>query len=291
MQSVALMIAFAQLVSVGAFAPLPMMNHRSKVIGLRCVSQGSVSPNLVLRPFQDKSALKIISGLKNFNSASVSQVVKAASAGGATHVDIACSAELVNLARSLTDLPICVSSVDPKEFVAAVEAGASMVEIGNYDGFYGEGRVFSAEEVLRLTRETRALLGDRIPLSVTVPHTLALDQQVSLAIELEAAGADIIQTEGGMPMKPSTGGLQGLIEKAAPTLAATAAIAKAVRIPTMAASGISYLTAPLALAAGAAGVGVGSAINKLNSDIAMVAAVREIKEAMQEARVRDPSRR
>ncbi len=100
-------------------------------------------------------------------------------------------------------------------------------------------------------------------------------------------------------MKPSTGGLQGLIEKAAPTLAATAgvltpvarfhpvelifdilvtflsrpAIAKAVRIPTMAASGISYLTAPLALAAGAAGVGVGSAINKLNSDIAMVGAL------------------
>jgi hypothetical protein len=30
------------------------------------------------------------------------------------------------------------------------------------------------------------------------------------------------QTEGGMPMKPSAGGLQGLIEKAAPTLAATA---------------------------------------------------------------------
>jgi hypothetical protein len=55
-----------------------------------------------------------------------------------------------------------------------------MVEIGNYDGFYGEGRVFSAEEVLRLTRETRALLGDRIPLSVTVPHTLALDQQVDI---------------------------------------------------------------------------------------------------------------
>ena len=39
---------------------------------------------------------------------------------------------------------------------------------------------------------------------------------------LEKAGADIIQTEGGMPMKPSAGGIQGLIEKAAPTLAATA---------------------------------------------------------------------
>lgn len=54
-----------------------------------------------------------------------------------------------------------------------------MVEIGNYDGFYGEGRIFSSEEVLRLTRETRSLLGDRVPLSVTVPHTLALADQVN----------------------------------------------------------------------------------------------------------------
>jgi thiamine monophosphate synthase len=53
-------------------------------------------------------------------------------------------------------------------------------------------------------------------------------------------------------------------------LAATAAISQAVNIPTMAASGISSVTAPLAIAAGASGVGVGSAVNKLNSDIAML---------------------
>jgi len=268
-----------------------MMKRGTAVSSLRCASESPILPSVVLQPFQQKTALKVISGLKNFDSDSVSKVVRAAAAGGATHVDIACSAELVRLARSLTDLPICVSAVDPQGFVAAVEAGANMVEIGNYDGFYGEGRIFSAEEVLQLTRETRRILGDRIPLSVTVPHTLALADQVALALDLEAAGADIIQTEGGMPMKPSTGGLQGLIEKAAPTLAATAAISKAVGIPTMAASGISYLTAPLALAAGAAGVGVGSAVNKLNSDIAMVAAVRQIREAMHEARVRDATRR
>ncbi len=32
-----------------------------------------------------------------------------------------------------------------------------MVEIGNYDGFYAEGRVFSAEEVLKLTKRTRLI--------------------------------------------------------------------------------------------------------------------------------------
>ncbi len=53
-----------------------------------------------------------------------------------------------------------------------------MVELGNYDCFYGDGLTFSAEDVLRLTYETRFLLGSSIPLSVTVPHTLDLPEQV-----------------------------------------------------------------------------------------------------------------
>jgi DhnA family fructose-bisphosphate aldolase class Ia len=36
----------------------------------------------------------------------------------------------------------------------------------------------------------------------------------------------------------------------------------------------------MAIAAGAAGVGVGSAINQLNSEVAMVAAVRSLVEAL-----------
>jgi hypothetical protein len=46
------------------------------------------------------------------------------------------------------------------------------------------------------------------------------------------------------------------------------------------ASGISSVTAPLAIAAGATGVGVGSAINQLNSEVAMIAAVRGLVEAL-----------
>ena len=48
----------------------------------------------------------------------------------------------------------------------------------------------------------------------------------------------------------------------------------------MCASGISNVTAPLAIAAGAAGVGVGSAINRLNNEVAMIAAVRSLVEAL-----------
>jgi hypothetical protein len=119
----------------------------------------------------------VIAGLQNFDVENVAAVVIAAEKGGATHVDIACDPELVKLAISLTDLPVCVSSVEPDAFVAAIEAGAHMVEIGNYDSFYESGRVFSAAEVLELTRKTRELL-PFVTLSVTIPHTLPLVDQV-----------------------------------------------------------------------------------------------------------------
>jgi hypothetical protein len=166
----------------------------------------------VLTEFNAGRALKVIAGLQNFDVENVAAVVIAADKGGATHVDIACDPELVKLAISLTDLPVCVSSVEPDAFVAAIEAGAHMVEIGNYDSFYESGRVFSAAEVLELTRKTRELL-PFVTLSVTIPHTLPLVDQVSLAEKLEAEGADIIQTEGGTSVSPASPGVQGLIEK------------------------------------------------------------------------------
>ena len=230
--------------------------------------------------FENRSALKIISGLTNLDRRNVADVVQAAQQGGATFVDIAADADLVRLVRSLIDLPICVSAVEPDRFVTAVEAGADLIEIGNFDTFYAQGRRFEGPEVLALTKETRSRL-PHITLSVTVPHILTLDAQVQLAEALVAAGADIIQTEGGTSSTPAHSGTLGLIEKAAPTLAAAHAISRAVSVPVLCASGISDVTAPMAIAAGAAGVGVGSAVHKLNDPLAMVAVVRSLVEAMQ----------
>jgi hypothetical protein len=185
----------------------------------------------------------------------------------------------VRLVRSQIDLPICVSAVEPELFVAAVAAGADLIEIGNFDSFYARGRRFEAAEVLELTQKTRALLPE-ITLSVTVPHILPLNEQVDLAQALVAAGADIIQTEGGTSSQPVHAGVVGLIEKATPTLAAAYSIARAVSVPVLCASGLSSVTVPMAIAAGAAGVGVGSAINQLNDEVAMVAAVRALVEAL-----------
>lgn len=226
-----------------------------------------------------RRAIKIISGLNNFDTEHVTAVVKAAEQGGATFVDIAANPDLIRTVRQSIRLPICVSAVEPKKFVEAVAAGADLIEIGNFDSFYAQGRQFSAGEVLALTRQTRTLL-PTIPLSVTVPHILELDQQVQLATELVNAGANLIQTEGGTSSDPDHAGTLGLMEKAAPTLAAAYEISRSVDIPVLCASGLSNVTAPLAIAAGASGVGVGSAVNRLNDPLAMVAAVRSLVESL-----------
>lgn len=231
------------------------------------------------RAFEQAQVLKVISGLNNFDADRVAAVVRAADRGGATFVDIAADPDLVRLMRQETSLPICVSAVEPEQFVVAVNAGADLIEIGNFDSFYAQGRRFEAPEVLELTRQTRALL-PHITLSVTVPHILELDQQVQLAEDLVKAGADIIQTEGGTSSQPVHAGTLGLLEKAAPTLAAAYEISRAVDVPVLCASGLSNVTVPLAIAAGASGVGVGSAINQLNSEVAMIAVVRSLVEAL-----------
>lgn len=238
----------------------------------------TIHPNL-LQAFAQGHALKIISGLTNFDRTSVLAVAKAAQQGGATFVDIAADAELVRQVSQHISLPICVSAIDPEAFLLPVAAGATLIEIGNFDAFYAQGLKFEAKDVLALTQRTRELL-PHITLSVTVPHTLSLNEQVQLAEDLVSLGADIIQTEGGTSSQPTHAGSMGLIEKATPTLAAAHAISRAVSIPVLCASGISDVTAPMAIAAGAAGVGVGSAVNKLNDEIAMVAAVRSLRESL-----------
>ena len=242
-------------------------------------------PVALAEAIRGRRLLKVIAGLANFDAVSVTKVARAAAAGGADLVDVACDPALVQaVAAAAPGLPICVSAVEPELFPAAVAAGASVVEIGNYDSFYPEGRLFTAAEVLELTRRTRALL-PAVVLSVTVPHTLPLDQQEQLAIDLAAAGADLIQTEGGTSARPFSAGSLGLIEKAAPTLAAAHGISRALQaadapLPVLCASGLSAVTVPMALAAGASGVGVGSAINRLEDELAMVAVVRSLRESI-----------
>ena len=248
-------------------------------------------PQTIKEELRNKSLLKIISGLNNFDVQSVKTIVEAASSGGADLIDIACKPELVDLARNYSSLHVCVSSVVPNSFLDSVKAGASLIEIGNYDTFYEKGINFSDEKVLDITKETRDLLPNA-PLSVTVPHTMPIDKQVDLALKLVNESVDIIQTEGGTSSSPYSSGIQGLFEKSVPTLAATYAInqefkKQSVKIPIMSASGLSQVTCPLAISCGASAVGVGSAVNKLNDLISMIAVVRSLKESLKNSIIRE----
>tara|TARA_Y100001968_G_scaffold212345_1_gene195469 strand:- start:40110 stop:40889 length:780 start_codon:yes stop_codon:yes gene_type:complete len=241
-------------------------------------------PSSLQKSLSQCSLLKIIAGLNNFDKISVSRISSAAGCGGADLLDVACDPELVKLAVENSNIPVCVSSVEPHLFPAAIDAGASMVEIGNFDSFYPQGRFFDADEVKTLTLKTKELLPNAA-LSVTVPHILPLDQQCQLALDLIEIGADLIQTEGGTSAKPFSPGSLGLIEKAAPTLAATQSIFETIKnsnrhVPLICASGLSSVTLPMAFAVGASGVGVGSAINRLQTELEMLAVIRKLRESI-----------
>ncbi len=241
-------------------------------------------PVSLQKSIENRSLLKVISGLNNFNAESVFRISKAAGLGGADLLDIACKPNLVELAVEASNIPVCVSSVEPKLFPEAVKAGASVIEIGNFDSFYPDGRFFSADEVLSLAVESRRLLPE-VVLSVTVPHILPLDIQAQLALNLIDRGIDLIQTEGGTSSHPISPGTLGLIEKASPTLAGTFAIAAALReshhdVPVISASGLSEVTVPMAISLGANGVGIGSAVNKLNTELAMIATIKGLRQAL-----------
>ena len=138
--------------------------------------------------------------------------------------------------------------------------------------------------MLSLATESRHLLPE-VFLSVTVPHVLPLDSQAQLALDLVDRGVDLIQTEGGTSSHPISPGTLGLIEKASPTLAATFAIASALKeshhdVPVICASGLSEVTVPMAISVGANGVGIGSAVNKLKTELAMMATVKGLRQAL-----------
>ena len=120
-------------------------------------------PQKIEEELRSNSLLKVISGLNNFDAQSVKTIVEAAALGGADLVDIACKPELVDLVLKNSTLPVCVSSVVPQSFQDSVKAGASLIEIGNYDTFYEKGIHFSDKKVLNITKETR----DLFPVSYT----------------------------------------------------------------------------------------------------------------------------
>ena len=229
------------------------------------------------RALEEKRAVKIIAGIDNFDAESVKKVVIAATNSGASAVDICADPDIIAMVRDLTDLPIFVSSVDPEELEHAVVLGADAVELGNFDALYKKGISFSSSQVLNLAKRTKELIGDTF-FCVTIPGELEIGEQVELARELEVLGIDLIQTEGHFTNESPSNGVRGLIERAELTISNTIELSRNIELPIMTATGINPTTASLAFASGAWAIGCGSCVNKLDSEISMIAVSKSLVE-------------
>ena len=232
-----------------------------------------------------KRAVKIIAGIDNFDIDRVKSVVIAADRAKASAVDVSANEEIIKMAKENTTLPVFVSSIVPEDLAMAVKAGADAIEIGNFDALYKKGMRMSAMEILDIVKETLALIKkSNVFVCVTVPGHIAIADQINLAKELEALNVDLIQTEGAATVEAQSEGARGLLETAEVSIANTIELARNVDIPVMTASGLTTTTVPMALAAGASAVGVGSCVNKLKSDIEMIAAATAIVESVESVR-------
>ena len=228
--------------------------------------------DLFKQHLEQKHAVKIIAGIDNYDIDNIKKVVSSAEKSGASAVDICAKEEIISEIRSMTDMPIFVSSIVPSELVRAVELGADAIELGNFDVLYKTGMSFSAQDVLNLVSETKSLLNGReVFFCVTIPGEISTADQIELAQKLEAMGIDLIQTEGHYHSDVKLEGARALMDRAELTLSNTVELVRNVEIPVMTATGINPTTAPFAFAAGASAIGCGSCINKLNSEIAMIA--------------------
>lgn len=236
--------------------------------------------NSFKRDLEAKKAVKIIAGIDNFDIERVRNVVMAADKAGASAVDVSANEEIIKMAKETTSLPVFVSSIVPEDLAMAVRAGADAIEIGNFDALYKKGLRMSASEILDIVKETLSLVKkSNVFVCVTVPGHIDVSSQIALAKELEELNIDLIQTEGAAIADAHSEGARGLLETAQVSIANTIELARNVEIPVMTASGLTATTVKMAFAAGASAVGVGSCVNKLNSQIEMMAAATAIVEA------------
>lgn len=237
---------------------------------------------------REKRAVKIIAGIDNFDLENVKKVVSAANQACASAIDISASQEIFNTARELTELPLFVSSIVPEELAQAIAWGADAIELGNFDALYKKGLRVSADEVFELARKTMSLIHKAETfVCVTIPGHISVAEQIDLARKLEEIGVDLIQTEGAAIANVQSEGARGLMETAQVSIANTIEITRNVEIPVMTASGITSTTAAMAFAAGASAIGVGSCVNKLDSSIAMMAAVKGLVEIAEKNATRE----
>nr|YP_009296437.1 hypothetical protein Thor_080 [Thorea hispida]AOM65372.1 hypothetical protein Thor_080 [Thorea hispida]ARX95934.1 hypothetical protein [Thorea hispida]UNJ79059.1 hypothetical protein [Thorea hispida] len=202
-----------------------------------------------------KQALKVVIGLNNFNVSKIIQKVKAAEIAKATYVDVAANSIILHEIRKKSSIPICVSSIDFSELYRCFQAGADLLEIGNFNVFYKKDIMLSAQQIISLA-DKLIKKAPNATICVTVPCYVSLAKQVDIAKRLEKLGVYMIQTEG----YSNTGKLPLVrsLKNASLSLSSTYILSQNVQIPVISASKINPLSASTAILAGAYGVAIGS---------------------------------
>lgn len=238
--------------------------------------------NNIIKLLDEKRLLKVISGITNYDMNKVRKIVGSAQIAGADLVDICDDENIIKEMKDCFDIDLCVSSIDVEKLKNADLIGVAMLELGNYEALHAQGIYYSAVEVLEMAREIMAFEPKAL-VSITVPGHLDVKEQVELAEKLEILGVDLIQTEGATVIEKEMSAALGQIEKVKLTLANTIEISRVLNNTfLMTASGITPDTAKLAIASGANGIGVGQYVNKLESEIEMIAATKSLLEAISE---------
>nr|QCI05441.1 hypothetical protein [Crouania attenuata] len=228
------------------------------------------------------NVLKVIAGINNFRLDQIVKLVKASELVFADYIDIAANYRLVSIIKSISNLPVCASSIEPLELYNCVLAGADLVELGNFDTFYSSNIYLSADEILKLAIETRSLLPHTY-LSVTIPHVLSLDEQVKLSINLENIGVNMLQTEGYNTSKilkninsKYNDNFLSSTTQASSALSSLNVITQVVSIPVIAASGFNSISSSIARSYKSFGVAIGSYLKKYNNLIDISCRLHEI---------------
>nr|YP_009397600.1 hypothetical protein [Dipterosiphonia australica]ARW66786.1 hypothetical protein [Dipterosiphonia australica] len=230
------------------------------------------------KSFKDKNVIKVITGIQNTNISQIHKIAKAAELAEASYLDIVANTKIVNFLKSFSPLPLCISSIDPIDIYNCVSMGADLVELGNYDYFYGRGIYLTPSHLIALVKEIKLLIGN-IDICVTIPYYLDLSEQINLAQNLESIGVNLLQTEG-LFLNNSSKDLSSFINGLSPSLLSTHYISKYVDIPLLTSSGMTSLYSPMATYCGASGIGISSAIKKKSNIIDMVKYIIDIKNSM-----------
>nr|YP_009244303.1 hypothetical protein Gvag_090 [Gelidium vagum]AMK96545.1 hypothetical protein Gvag_090 [Gelidium vagum] len=229
---------------------------------------------------KNKQVIKIIAGLSNFDVTNVIKTVKAAEISGSTYVDVASNPKLIKILKSLTNLPICVSSIDAQELYNCLLAGADILEIGNFDVFYRKYIYFSVYQIINLVKQVKSFSKSK-PLCVTIPHILSLNDQIYLVQQLQKLDIDMIQTEGYINRSQIISSMSSPILQAinlsSSTLSSSYILSKYTKMPIIASSQINSVSAPIAISYGASGIGICSALKDLKSIYQKVDYINQMK--------------